>query len=302
MLILRPDTLSFNPAYLTWTLKNDAVQRTFKHISSGCAQPQLPIRSLKSLKIPLPPLETQQRIVELLDRAQALIDKRKEQIKLMDDLIQSLFYDMFGDPVTNPMGWDIDSLASFGSLKNGLNFSKGETGVKVRYLGVGDFGKHSKISCIESLSLVDLTTLPSEDYFLRNGDVLFVRSNGNKKLVGRCIVVYPGDEKVSYSGFCIRYRIEISGLTPTYLAHLFRMQSFRLALLQDGQGANIQNINQRILAALKIPSPPIDLQNTFAQRVEKIEAQKQAMTSSLKELEDNFNGLMQRAFKGELDI
>ena len=150
-----------------------------------------------------------------------------------------MFLELFGDPVINPMGWSICSLVDHGKFKNGLNFKKGESGLKVKYLGVGDFKSHSKIDDIDSLSFIDLNNTPSKDYFLKDEDIVFVRSNGNGKLVGRCVVMYPKDVKVAYSGFCIRYRVEDACMNVTYLTHLFREKSFRKLLLQSGQGANI---------------------------------------------------------------
>jgi len=257
-------------------------------------------KDLNAIVFPLPPIPEQKRIAEILDLADEARRNRRENLKLYDDLIRSLFLQTFGDPVSNPMGWDIESLAKFGSFKNGLNFGRGESGVKVRYLGVGDFKALAKIDDTQSLSQIALNDLPSEDYFLRNGDLVFVRSNGNKQLVGRCIAVYPNDEKVTYSGFCIRYRIETGGIDPVFLVHLFRMSSFKSQMLQGGRGANIQNINQQILNALEIPCPPISLQNEFAQQVEEITVQKEREQALYKQHDDLFNSLLQRAFKGDL--
>src|SRR5690606_21195993 len=116
-----------------------------------------------------------------------------------------------------------------------------------------------------------LSKMPADDYFLSNGDLVFVRSNGSKELVGRCIAVYPQDRKVTFSGFCIRYRPFNNDINTIYLAQIFRIPVFRKTMLQNGRGANIQNINQQLLQNLEIPYPPIDLQNEFALKVEKIE-------------------------------
>lgn len=255
---------------------------------------------LADLKIPLPPLPIQKKIVQVLDKARQLIDLREKQMLYLDELVQSFFYDMFGDPVTNPKGWDYDSLSNYGSFKNGLNFAKGESGNKIRYLGVGDFKSHSKITDINSLTHVYLNETPSEGYFLTNGDIVFVRSNGNRELVGRCLAIYPDMEKVTFSGFCIRFRINNNEIDPIYLVHLFRIKSFKKTMLQNGRGANIQNINQKLLSGLEIPMPPQKLQNEFANKVQKIEAQKVLMQESLEEMKNNYNSLMQRAFKGKL--
>ena len=214
----------------------------------GGGQPNISQGVIKDLDVPLPPLAEQRRIASILDQADELRQKRQQAIEKLDQLLQVTFIDMFGDPVSNPKGWEVGSLNNYGSYKNGLNFGKGESGNQVLYIGVGDFKQLSKIDDVSKLSTIDLDELPSADYFIKNGDLLFVRSNGNKELVGRCIAVYPDEKLVTYSGFCIRYRIERSELTSAYLVHLFRAKSFKQTIFDGGQGANIQNINQQLLS------------------------------------------------------
>lgn len=260
------------------------------------------MKSFWAHEMPLPPLDDQIRIAHLLGKVEALIAQRKQHLQQLDDLLKSVFLEMFGDPVRNEKGWKIGSLGSYGSFKNGLNFGKGESGVAVRYLGVGDFKSKAALDDFDSLGFIELNELPAADYFLHDGDLLFVRSNGNRELVGRCMAVYPGREQATYSGFCIRYRITDASLLATYVAHLFRSAAFRRVLFQGGQGANIQNINQQILSGLPIPIPDEGLQNQFAGIVEKVEALKSRYQQSLTDLEALYGALSQQAFKGELDL
>ncbi|EJN2861560.1 restriction endonuclease subunit S [Salmonella enterica subsp. enterica serovar Yaba] len=220
------------------------------------------------LKIPSPPLEEQKRIAAILDKAADICQKREQAIKLADDFLRATFLEMFGDPVGNPKGWTIASLLEYGSFKNGMNFSKGESGATLKCLGVGDFKSLATITCMDNIGEIELNTPPSADYLLNDGDIVFVRSNGNKALVGRCLTIYPGKGKVTFSGFCIRYRIENPSLLPEYLNFLFRTPSMKQQMLSGGQGANIQNISQGTLSALRIPVPPLDKQITFAKLVD----------------------------------
>lgn len=267
---------------------------------NGVALKNLSATIIRELEIPLPSLDYQTKIADILEKAELLISQKKEQIKAMDELIESLFYDMFGDPISNLKDWDITSLLNHGEFKNGLNYSKDDSGVKIFCIGVGDFKSLSKITGIKNLHSLDLNKLPSDDYILNDKDLLFVRSNGNKNLIGRCVEINTENERITYSGFCIRYRLNDISLSSCFLTHLFRVSSFRKAMLKNGRGANIQNINQQLLNNLKIIKPPIFLQNQFADKVHAIEMKKEEMLKGLEELEEMFNSIMQKSFRGEL--
>jgi type I restriction enzyme S subunit len=298
--ILRPDDQVVDRKWLLHKINSPIFRNEISQWVTGTTRQRISRGNLSKIEFPLPPLEEQKRIAAILDQADAIRRKREESLQLADAFLRSVFLDMFGDPVTNPKGWKVGSLTNFGSFKNGLNYNKGENGVRLRYLGVGDFGSRSQITDIESLSFIELDKLPPEEFLLRNGDLVFVRSNGNKQLVGRCLSVTPDNEAVTYSGFCIRYRIESQNIDQNYLRHLFRVPTFRKVMLQGGQGANIQNINQKILSNLNIPTPPLDLQHRFAAIVESVEQQKARIREQLAEAEGLFASLQQRAFKGEL--
>ena len=274
------------------------LQDTIYNKALGCAQPNISPKEIGELEIYLPNINEQKAIVEVLDKAQELIDKRKKQIEALDELVKSKFIEMFGDPVQNPLGWQLKPFLDSGNCKNGMNFSATETGVELQYLGVGDFKDLSKIEDVNNLGKVSLNKMPSTEYLLQDGDIVFVRSNGNKALVGRCLAVYPNGIPTTYSGFCIRYRKTDKSLEIPYLLQVLKTDSMRKNMA--GRGANIQNLNQQILGELMIPIPPIELQNQFADFVKQVDKLKFEMEKSLKELEDNFNSLMQKAFKGEL--
>ena len=172
---------------------------------------------------------------------------------------------MFGDPIDNEKGWETIPLLETGKCKNGMNYSSKDAGVEMRCLGVADFQDNAVIDDMSVLPTVSLNESPNNEYLLKDGDIVFVRSNGNKALVGRCVVVYPGAEEVVYSGFCIRYRKESEKLLTDYLLRFFKMDSVRRKMA--GRGANIQNLNQQILAALEIPVPPLELQQEYSEFV-----------------------------------
>ena len=272
---------------------------SFQNKTTGIINLQLS-RYLKKAKIPLPPLPIQKKIATILDAADNYRQKTKALIDKYDQLTQSIFLDMFGDPVRNEKGWDTISLSDYGDFKNGLNYGSNERGNKVKYIGVGDFKSFYKLDDIEKLKTIDLSVLPNSAYFLNEGDLLFVRSNGNRRLVGRCLAVYPNGLRVTYSGFCIRYRIKDKNLEPLFLTFLFRNKIFKQYMLSSGRGANIQNINQSILNRLKVINPPIEEQSKFRQHILKIQSEIEKTKQLNEKSEQLFQSLLQKAFKGEL--
>lgn len=168
---------------------------------------------------------------------------------------------MFGDPVENPFDWKAKPLGNLGNLKNGVNFKSVNSGTEIRCLSVSDFKDLYQISNMELISPVLLNDKPNENQPLRDGDIVFVRSNGNKRLVGRCLTIFPGDEYVTFSGFCIRFYNESDGLLLDYLLGCLKSDSMRKAM--TGCGANIQNLSQKILSEVVLPAPPLTLQQEF---------------------------------------
>lgn len=283
--------------YLFYVLQN--VRLDSKTITTSI--PGLNRDDFYDTEIPLPPIEQQKRIAEILDKADAIRQKRKQAIALADEFLRSVFLEMFGDPVTNPKGWDTGSMADFGEFKNGLNYSRDESGVELSYIGVGDFKSHSKLESIEKLSTIQLNENPDDSYLLKDNDLLFVRSNGNRALVGRCLTVHPREKKVTFSGFCIRYRVQrTEKLNPTFVNYCMRMPSMKNAMLKGGQGANIQNINQKTLISLLLPIPPQELQKGFEDLVNQYQRFSERSLVGSNADDALFLSLSQKAFSGQL--
>ena len=254
----------------------------------------LRLRDYLNTDIKLPNLAEQEHCVIYLDKLTVLIFLRQQQLEKLDELVKSRFIEMFGDPVANSKNWNISSLLSIGYCKNGMNFHTGDNGVDIRCLGVADFKNLSVIDGTENLPIVSLNELPSKDSMLKDGDIVFVRSNGNKALVGRCLLVYPHNIPTTYSGFCIRFRLTSKQVMPEYLLRVLKSDSISKKMM--GRGANIQNLNQQILASLDIPIPPLDLQNQFAEFVKQTDKSKVAVQKSLEQLETLKKSLMQKYF------
>ena len=261
---------SMNQRYLFYYLLSqrekiltDCVGGAQAHISQGY---------VKNIKVPVLPLSEQKQIVEVLTKLSTVISMQQNEIKTLDNLVKARFVEMFGDPIQNEKCWEIKSLFDLGYCKNGMNFHKGDHGVEIHCLGVGDFKDRSTIYDVKNLPYVALNESPDSDYLLQDGDIVFVRSNGNKELVGRCLAIYPENVPVTYSGFCIRYRLTSEKASVPYILRVLKADSVRKKMA--GRGANIQNLNQQTLSQLAIPLPPLSLQNQFAAFVAEVDKSK----------------------------
>ena len=250
--------------------------------------------TLSTIKIQLHEYDNQLEIVNMLNRVSSSIDFRKQQLTKLDELIKARFVEMFGDPIQNEKCWKTKSLFDLGYCKNGMNFHKGDHGVEIHCLGVGDFKDRSTIYDVKSLPFVALNESPDPDYLLQDGDIVFVRSNGNKELVGRCLAIYPANVPVTYSGFCIRYRLTSEKASVPYLLRVLKADSVRKKMA--GRGANIQNLNQQTLSQLAIPLPPLSLQNQFAAFVAEVDKSKVEVQKALDQTQLLFDSLMQQYF------
>ena len=258
---------------------------TVKHLSA---------RELNKVVVPIPEMEEQKKIASSLQKVDKLISLRKEQLAKLDELVKSRFIELFGDPVQNSFKWDTKPLLEMGYCKNGMNFHTGDSGIEMHCLGVGDFKDYSVIDGTDHLPTISLNEEPTEESMLQNGDIVFVRSNGNKALVGRCLVVYPHDTPTTYSGFCIRYRLTSSDVDTAYLLRVLKTDSMRKKMA--GRGANIQNLNQQILASLDIPIPPREIQEQFTAFVKQTDKSRLVIQQSLHKLELLKKSLMQQYF------
>lgn len=281
-----------SPKYLWYGLECKVDELNSK--GTGSTFKAINKKTLAETEIPLPSLEEQRRIAALLDKVSDLIAKRRAQLDKLDLLVKARFVEMFGDPVINPFGWNVSVLSDLGECKNGMNFHTDDSGVVIHCLGVGDFKDLSLIEDTSKLPTISLNEMPSDDYLLANGDIVFVRSNGNKALVGRSVAVYPNDIPTTFSGFCIRFRLQNSSILPSYLLRVLKTDSMRKNMA--GRGANIQNLNQKILAELRIPIPRLALQEKYELFIKKADKSKLTIQQSLDKLETLKKALLQQYF------
>lgn len=249
---------------------------------------------LKEVEIKIPSFYEQDIIVKELDSLQTIIDEYEAQIMDFDELIESVFNQTFGDIAINEMNWEIIPMGKLGNFKNGLNYEKGEKGKVLKFIGVGDFQNNKYLSSSDILSTIEVESI-SEEYLLKDEDIVFVRSNGNKNLVGRCLEVFPNGTEITYSGFCIRFR-KTTNIINKYLLGVLTNTTFKKTHVLKSNGIGIQNINQKLLSNLPIPIPPIELQKKFENLVDSIYAQKKLLREQLQDAEQLMAERMQYYF------
>lgn len=284
--------------YLFHYLNSDIFENEAIQNSAGAAQLNLSTNWLLSHKIPLPDLATQQKIAALLDKAGELRQYNKQLIEKYDTLTQSLFLDMFGDPVRNEKGFPKTTVRNLcEEVKYGTS-AKSDGSGKWPYLRMNNitYSGYMDFSDVKSINVSEKDFVK---YSVKKGDVLFNRTN-SKELVGKTGII-TNDDTYIIAGYLIRVRVNQVLANPYFLwAHL---NSKWAKLTLSNMCKNIvgmANINAQELQDILILQPPVTLQNQFAERVQVIEQQKELAQLALQKTEELFNSLLQKAFKGEL--
>jgi type I restriction enzyme, S subunit len=159
--------------------------------------------------------------------------------------------------------WRTERFGAFVSFRNGLNFSASAVGDGTKLVGVGDFQDNFTIDYAGLQRVRGFDHLSDED-LLQNEDLLFVRSNGNRALIGRVLFIQNLTERVSHSGFTIKARLKSEELDPLFTALFFTSDLARAQIFRHGSGTNISNLSQDILSDVRVPLPPRDEQEAIA--------------------------------------
>lgn len=281
-MVLRPKADVVDPMFFPFFISSDIFLDEAIRVSVGSLSPTANWKDLRTLEFDLPSPGKQRELAGILSEAESLKGHYRKLLTTCDDVVKSQFVEMFGEPAENPKGWETSSLTSLGSCKNGMNFKSKESGIELPCLGVGDFKDRSVINDVSEMGRINLDDEPAEGYFLKDGDIVFVRSNGNKELVGRCLAVYPHGEKAVFSGFCIRLRVESDKVRIPYLIWALKQPSMRQQMF--GRGANVQNLNQKLMAKVDVPIPPLAEQDRFLALVSIVDKSKFAVQKALDEL------------------
>ena len=293
-LVLSPQTREIFPDFFYYLLGSETLYRQFSKLAAGAVVKNLKTDIVKGVPVPVPPLAEQKRIAAILDAADALRAKRREALAQLDALVQSMFLEMFGDPVTNPKGWEAREVESICRLVRGSSpRPKGDKrfyGGPVPRLMVGDITRDGfwvtpQIDSLTEEGAKKSRPVPAETVVMAvSGDVGVVAT----VQVPCCI----------HDGFVAFLDLDTETFDPRFF--MYQFHSLKVTHERRKAGAIFQNLTTKDIKAMQLPIPPLEKQRRFAAVVESIEQQKALQLTHLAELDALFASLQHRAFSGEL--
>jgi len=290
------------PDFLYYYLKT--LKKHFENIGRGVAQNNINQTILKNIEIPLPPLETQKKIVAIIEKAEELKTLRIQINEFTNQLIQSIFLEMFGDPAKNRKRFSIIELSSL--------YSNEKAGVKC-----GPFGSALKkfeytdkgipvwtMENIQGTCFIDEIYLyislekyqELKNYSVENDDILISRAG----TVGKMCVINSTHFPSIFSSNLICLSLNKLKINPIYFVYLMALFGEKVGRLKTGNDDTYTFMNTHVLNRLKIPNPPIDMQDQFAMAVEHIQDINKLYLKSSNNINILYNTLIEKAFNGEL--
>ena len=277
------------PKYVFYSCLSPAYRLFLSSISNGIGITNLRFTDLANFTLPVPPIQEQEKIVAELDCLSGIIEKKKQQLAELDKLAQSIFYDMFGDPIINEKGWDVKKLGDVcETITDGTHFSPKsyETG-EYKYITAKNIKK-------DGFDFKGLTYLPKEihkEIYSRcspvYGDVLFIKDGAT---TGIAMI------NTLYEEFSLLSSVALlrggKFINNRYLRDYLNFPSTYKVVRDDMGGAAITRLTLKKIARIRIVVPPLDLQTAFAAKIEFIEHQKDLIMKSIAETETLFNSRM----------
>ena len=291
LLRLKSNSKVINSSFFAYyTLSNDFKTNVAKIRKDAVNQSSIAISDIRKFSIPVPPIQSQQYIVAELDKINELIRLKKEQLKDYDNLAQSIFYEMFGDPVENEKGWEVKKLGELcvSKLKYGSGASAVDFDGNIRYVRITDINEDGTLNNdIKSPNIVD------DEYLLNVGDIVFARSGAT---VGKTYLHRKNNIKCLYAGYLIKATLNTKMALPIYVFQFTQSKYYKDWVNLNARAVAQPNINAKQYGDLQIPLPPLTLQQVFAQRIKLIEQQKAEIQTTIADLETLLASRMQYWF------
>jgi type I restriction enzyme S subunit len=295
------DEKELDSKYLFYFLMSSECQIQIGNLAAGAAQPNISGSQLESIKIPLPPLPVQKQIAAVLEKADTLRSQCQQMEKELNSLAQSVFLDMFGDYKKS----DLSNFTTLGDCANvcsgvtkGQKFGDKPT-VTVPYMRVANV--QDGYLDLNEIKEIEAKITDYDKYLLKVGDVLMTEGGDFDKL-GRGAVWEGQVDGCIHQNHVFRVRLGERYL-PKFFEYLLQSQYAKQYFLKCAKKTtNLASINITQLKSLPMPQVDLILQQEFVSFISKLDEHKQQLEQTKQQLDDNFNSLMQRAFKGELDL
>lgn len=300
-----------SPAYNIWDVDYSCINRrflvTFFHSSFAFAYYKAKLKGttqrrrvidksdLLSMPIPVPPIGEQERIVAELDLLQGIIEKKKEQLKAYDQLAQSIFYTMFGDPIDNPKRWETKKLGELASLITDGDWieSKDQSDNGIRLIQTGNIGSGFFIAKDDKPHFISEKTFYSlgcTEVFV--GDCLISRLPSP---VGRACLIPKTDYRMITAVDCSIVRFK-DIILPQFFINYSLSSCYQAEIDRKTTGTTRKRISRKNLERIPVPLPPLSLQEEFAEKIEAIERQKALVQQSIDETQTMFDYTMDKYF------
>ena len=274
----------------------------FNSNTTGATIPHLDKKKVHNLKIPLPSLPTQKKIVAILEKVEKLKGWRREADELTDELLKSTFLEMFGDPVKNPKGWEMRNLGEVAEVSSGLTLNSQRRANKENlfpYLRVANVYRN-KLD-LNEIKYIHVSDLEFERFLLKKNDVLIVEGHGNIEEIGRAAIWNGEIPNCLHQNHIIKVRLNDNYISHSFLSFFLNFYgNYGYFSSKSRTTSGLNTISTNKVRKAKIPLPPVSMQKKFAEIYETIEQLREHQTQSSQHIEDLFNALMQQAFRGEL--
>jgi type I restriction enzyme S subunit len=249
-----------------------------------------------SLAIPLPPIDEQAQIVDVLSRAESIIRLRREAQKKATELIPAIFVDMFGDPATNPRGWPVVQLGEVLAEPPVLGTMAKPSAEKREWLDLRVANIQRGSLNLDDEKWLDLSPQEIKRFALRNGDVILARAIGSLDHLGKAIVVEP-DGKWTFDSHLMRIRVNREQLLPEMLTTYLETDGGRREFLSHTRRSAVQfNINGKEIRRVRLPIWPIELQRLFLRKLESVDSIVHQQSAALERAIAAFEALLARTF------
>ena len=291
---ITPDPHCLDRSYLVHFLRTK--QPHLERRARGATIKGVTREAVANLAIPLPPLAEQKRIAGILDAADALRAKRREALAQLDTLLQSTFLDMFGDPVTNPMGWEVVAFESIGNSRLGKMLDKGKEVGDCQFPYLANTNVQWGRFDLAALRTMDFSESDCEEFKLENGDLLICEGGE----VGRTAIWHGAHDRIYFQKALHRVRLDPTVAVPEYVFQFMWFMAKNGGFRDLITSATIAHLTGVKLKRLPCPRPPLEFQHRFAAIVQSVEQQKASQHAHLAELDTLFASLQSRAFRGDL--